>query len=212
MSMRRRLDPEARQEEILRAAIRAFESQPYEQVQLEDIARDAGASRALINHYFGGKRGLFVAVVREMVARAAGGIRANRELGELTTEQMVATNTSAMLDLIEADRAAVLTFFRGGPAGGDPELAALHDELRDRTVERILANHLGDGPIPPAAHHAMRAGIGLIERALLDWAEERGPEPRGDSGDHRQRHPRRCRAGGPGGRGGRAQLKPLGGR
>ncbi len=173
--MRRRLDPETRRREILRAARLAFESRPYDEVQLEEIAAEAGASRALINHYFGDKRGLYVAVVREMVARVAAGIRPAEELAQLSTEEMVAANTRALLDLIEADRPATLMLLGGGPAGGDPELEELRDELRDQAADRILANHLGGRPITPAAHAAMRAGMALIERAVRDWVEERGP-------------------------------------
>jgi AcrR family transcriptional regulator len=67
--VRRRLEAEVRRKEILRAASRAFASRPYDAVHIDAIARDAGASWALINHYFGDKRGLFLAVAREIVAR-----------------------------------------------------------------------------------------------------------------------------------------------
>src|SRR5215204_48528 len=164
--MRRRLDPEVRRSEILRAATRAFATRPYDNVHVDAIARDADASRALINHYFGDKRGLFLAVAREIVARTPSVVRADLDL---TVEDMVAANTDAWLDLIEANRETFLMFLGAGPIGRDPELEALQDELRDHMSDRILANHLGTTDIPPAAHLAMRAATGLMERAARDW-------------------------------------------
>lgn len=172
--MRRRLDPEERRQEILRAATRAFATQPYDEVQVADVAGAAGASRALVNHYFGDKRGLYLAVARQMVERIPAVVR--RDL-EGTPEEMVAANTAAWLDLIEAGPQAFLSFMKGGPVG-DPRLAEFRDELRDRMARRMLANHLGTGEIPEPALAAMRAELGLIEQAVSDWLSGRGGDRR----------------------------------
>ena len=169
--MRRRLRPEVRRTEILRAALRAFASRPYDDVRIDAIARDAGASRALINHYFGDKRGLFLAIAREIVARTPAVVRTDLDL---EVEDMVAANTDAWLDLIEANRQTYLMFLGAGAIGHDPEFAALQDELRDRIADRILTNHLGTTAIPPAAHLTMRAATGMMELALRDWATGKG--------------------------------------
>jgi AcrR family transcriptional regulator len=169
--MRRRLHPDVRRTEILRAASRAFASRPYDDVRIDAIARETGASRALINHYFGDKRGLLLAVAREIVARTPALVRTDLDLG---VEDMVAANTNAWLDLVEANRETFLMFLGAGAIGRDPELQALQDELRDRVADRILTNHLGTTDIPPAAHLTMRAATGMIELALRDWATGRG--------------------------------------
>jgi AcrR family transcriptional regulator len=169
--MRRRLDPDVRRKEILAVATRAFATRPYDDVQVDAIAREADASRALVNHYFGDKRGLFLAVARDIVARMPSVVRTDLDL---SVEEMVAANTDAWLDLIEANRETSLMFLGAGPIGRDPELDALQDELRDRLADRILANHLGTTDISPAAHLTMRAATGMMELALRDWATGRG--------------------------------------
>jgi len=169
--LRRRLDPGIRREEILKAATRAFATRPYDDVHIEAIARDADASRALINHYFGDKRGLFLAVARKIVARTPSVVRTDLDL---SVEDMVAANTDAWLDLLDASRETSLMFLGAGPISRDPDLEALQDELRDRMADRILANHLGTTDIPPAAQLTMRAATGLMERAARDWATGRG--------------------------------------
>ncbi len=169
--MRRRLQPEERRSEILAAATRAFASQRFADVQVDAIAREAGASRGLINHYFGDKRGLFVAVAREILTRATTVVRTDLDLDG---EQMIARNTGALLDLLDANRDLTLIFLGSGAVGRDDELEALVDELRDRLAERMLRNHLGPGPIPASARRAMRAATGMLELAIRDWLAGRG--------------------------------------
>jgi AcrR family transcriptional regulator len=112
-----------------------------------------------------------VAVAREIVTRTPRVVRTDLDLG---VEDMVAANTDAWLDLIEANRETSLIFLGAGPIGRDAELEALQDELRDRLADRILTNHLGTTEIPPAAHHTMRAATGMMELALRDWATGKG--------------------------------------
>ncbi len=165
------MDPDARRDEILRAAVRAFATRPYAGVHVADVAREANASRALVNHYFGDKRGLFLAAVRDIVARTPSIVAGQRGL---TVEQMVDANTSAWLDLVQSGREASMLFLGGIVPGHDPELDALQDELRDQLAERILRNHLGAGELPPAALLTMRAATGLMERAARDWIDGKG--------------------------------------
>lgn len=169
--MRRRLIPEERRKEILDVAARAFSAQPYEQVHVDAIAREAGASRALVNHYFGDKRGLFLAVARTIVERVPATVRT--DLTDLDPEQMVEANTAAWLDAVESGNATFIAFAGGGPIGRDPELEALQDELRDRIARRMLSNHLGTTEIPGPALFTMRAALGMMERAIVDWINGR---------------------------------------
>jgi hypothetical protein len=92
----------------------------------------------------------------------------------MSVDEMVSVNTDAWLTLIADNRDAAMLFLGASALSGDPEFDRLQDELRDRIVERILRNHLGDAEIPPPARTTMRAATGLIERALRDWATGRG--------------------------------------
>lgn len=169
--MRRRLTPEERRKEILDAAARAFSGQAYEQVHIDAIAREADASRALVNHYFGDKRGLFLAVARRIVESVPATVRT--DLTDLDPEQMVEANTTAWLDSVESGNATFIAFAGGGPIGRDPELEALQDELRDRIARRMLSNHLGTTDVPASALFTMRAALGMMERAIVDWINGR---------------------------------------
>jgi TetR/AcrR family transcriptional regulator len=61
-----------RQDEILRAALRAFAQGGYEGTNLRRIAADADVDVALIAHHFGSKLGLWKAVVDRLATRLSG--------------------------------------------------------------------------------------------------------------------------------------------
>lgn len=52
---RRRLNPDSRQSEILRAALTLFADRAADQVSVEEVAAAAGTSPAFVHHYFGSR-------------------------------------------------------------------------------------------------------------------------------------------------------------
>jgi len=54
--------------ELLRAARELFLKRDFKAVSLREIAASAGVNGAMINYYFGGKRGLYLAMVDEVFA------------------------------------------------------------------------------------------------------------------------------------------------
>lgn len=64
---RRRMVPDERREQILACARRVFGEKSYSEVSLAEVATMAGVARGLLNHYFGGKRGLYLEVLRSML-------------------------------------------------------------------------------------------------------------------------------------------------
>lgn len=163
-STRRRLDPDARRAEIVAAATSVFARTPYETVTIADIARESGASRSLILHYFEDKAGVFTAATEAFAERASQQISTDHAL---TPEAMAAANIDAILVFCAAHRETVLALVPGGSAG--PGLQKLIDQLRDRVVDRMLLNHVGTTTVPPYVRFALRAYTGLFAVALGDW-------------------------------------------
>lgn len=65
-----RYTPERRQE-IVEAAAGLFLSHGYEEVSIDDVVARVGGSKGTIYSWFGGKTGLFEAVIREFCARTS---------------------------------------------------------------------------------------------------------------------------------------------
>ena len=57
-------DPAATREALLRAGAEMFAEAGYDGVRVEALAERSGVNKAMINYHFGGKRQLYVAVIR----------------------------------------------------------------------------------------------------------------------------------------------------
>jgi AcrR family transcriptional regulator len=171
---RRRLDPEVRRAEIVGAATRVFARTPYESVTIADIARESGASRSLILHYFEDKAGVFTAAIEAFVSRAAQHLRTMHSSHPAGRQAMMAANIEAVLSFSAAHRETVLALVPPGPSG--PGLQRLIDELRDRIVNTMLMNNLGTTDVPVHVRFALRAYTGLFSVALGDWLRTGEPD------------------------------------
>ena len=161
-----RLAPDVRRTEILAAARRVFGARSYGRVSITAIAREAGVSRALVTHYFGDKRELFLATLRE--SGALDGLMPRTDL-ELPIEETVARNVEAWLDFMAAHRELVFAMTSVAALDRDPEVTQAIDDLRDATVDRMLVNHFGAGEAPPAVRFLLRAYTGMAQVAVADW-------------------------------------------
>jgi AcrR family transcriptional regulator len=89
----RRRDAEATRAAILDAAKKQFARLGYDGAFLRDIAVEAGVDAALINRYFGGKEGLFAAVLKESI-RADRFSESDRRGFGLDFAKMIATQSA----------------------------------------------------------------------------------------------------------------------
>jgi len=64
-------DPEATRRALLDAAAALFPEMGFNGVSVEDVAERAGVNKALISYHFGGKRGLYVAVLESAFSEMA---------------------------------------------------------------------------------------------------------------------------------------------
>jgi AcrR family transcriptional regulator len=174
----RRLEPDERRDQILAAAVRHFGERPYPEVGVKEIAADAGVARALVNHYFGTKRELYLAAGRAMMfvpplthESCPGGTRIER----------VEAVIGWLLGIVEAHGHSWLAMAGAGGPGADPEVQALLDEADDLAADRVLEIVEFDGtPKQRAAARAAVRGFGgmvkatgreLIERKSMTSAQ-----------------------------------------
>jgi AcrR family transcriptional regulator len=73
---REKRDPEATRRALLRAGAELFSERGFDGVPTEDIAERAGVNKALISYHFGGKRGLYVAILQSTFASMADRLKA----------------------------------------------------------------------------------------------------------------------------------------
>lgn len=166
--MSSRLTVDARRAQLLDLGLTLFSTRAYDDVSIDEIAREAGISKGLLYHYFGGKKAFYVAVV----ALAAGHLlQAVAPSVALPRPERARVGLGAYFDFVEARAPAFSALMRGG-LGVDPEVGGIIDRTRQAIVAMILdgAGLTEPGPVFRAA---ARAWVGAVEAASLDWLEHR---------------------------------------
>lgn len=69
-SPRRRLTPEDRRAELLDFGTQLFGERHYDDVRMDEVAEQAGVSRALLYRYFPDKRSFYTAVMQAEIRQA----------------------------------------------------------------------------------------------------------------------------------------------
>ena len=166
-----RLDNDARRAQLLLLARKAFSDRSYDDVSIDDLAREAKISKGLLYHYFPTKRDLYVAGLREIAAELVE--RVSAVPTNLPPAERVRAGLDAYLDHISQHARAFVSLMRGG-IGSDPEVAAVVEGVRRRLSDRFLEG----SPFKPMLEGkprfevAVRGWIGFVEHATIDWCTE----------------------------------------
>lgn len=153
--------------------MKLFATRPYDEIRIEQIAKQASVSRGLLYHYFPTKRDFYVEVVGAAVAQVAELTEPDAELPPL---ERLRAAVDAYLNYAEQHSHAVLTT-HGAGIGSDVEVRAIIDEGQHRQALRILeqvAEGAGDPEeLPPILYEAVRGWLGLLVTMTVGWLERR---------------------------------------
>ncbi len=163
-----RLDNDERRAQLLQLARKAFSDRSYDEVSIDDLAREAKISKGLLYHYFPTKRDLYVAGLREIAEELVQ--RVSNIPTDLPPIDRVRHGLDAYLDHVSQHSRAFVSLMRGG-IGSDPEVAAVVEGVRERLADHFLE----ETPLASAFAKnvrfqiALRGWIGFVEGASIDW-------------------------------------------
>ncbi len=144
-----------------------FGERPYAAVSTAELAQRAGVARGLINHYFGNKRDLYLAVVRRMVTLP--------KLDDMivptgTERERVDASVHWLLDTIAEHGSTWVKVTSHEGVGDDPEVQQILDQADDAAAERLLLMiGLADSARSAALRAMVRAYGGLVKVAGREW-------------------------------------------
>jgi AcrR family transcriptional regulator len=161
----RRLEPDARREQILDCAVRLFGERPYAAVSTTDIAREAGVARGLLNHYFGTKRDLYLEVVRKLVV-LPDLTDATATTGPLRTR--VQRSVEWFLDVVSVHARTFVAVTGAEGVGDDPEIERILAAADDAAARKVL-DTVGLSADVPEHRAVIRAYGGLVKAAIKEW-------------------------------------------
>lgn len=182
----RRLRPrgEARRVQILEAATRVFLENGYGGATIDLVVMQAGASKASIYSFFGGKEGLFAAIVDQCVdnlmqafltidATDADIPTALAQIGRRYLEITLAPDVVGIYRLVLAEGARVPeiahAFYRRGPDRLTDHLAEIFQRWQTRGLVKL------DDPALMASQFLDAAGSDLQLRAVAGVAPDKLP-------------------------------------
>ena len=163
-----RLDTDERRAQLLALARAAFSDRAYDDVSVDDLARDAGISKGLLYHYFPTKRDLYVAALRQIADELVTAITAVPL--ELPPIERVRAGVDAYLAHVSRHARPFVALMRGG-IGSDPQVAAVIEGVRERLFDRFLAGSPFAALLKGDARFelAVRGWLGFVEAASIDW-------------------------------------------
>jgi AcrR family transcriptional regulator len=166
---RRRLSVDERREELIDAALQLFSARSPEDISIDDVAAAAGASRALVYHYFGGKYELYIAALGSAAKKLSVLLEPPTEGKPLDRLRI---SLKRYFDFVESHAAGYTALLRGGPADRSGEAGEIVDGIRRLLLDRIL-HSLDVGDPPPVLRITLRSWMAVVETAGLDWLENR---------------------------------------
>lgn len=158
---RTRLDPATRREQILVAAGTVFAGRDPADVTFEEIATEAGVSRALVYNYFGDKGGLIAAVYLRSVERLDRALDAALDRAHPPAERLRQV-IICYLDFARCHTGAWSLI--GSSEGAVPPVV---QEARQRRYRRMAEAWGGS----PEAQVLARGLVGFLEGASLQWVD-----------------------------------------
>jgi AcrR family transcriptional regulator len=166
---RRRLTGEERRTGILDAALTAFSQSGYHSASIDDIAREAGVSKALIYDHFASKQELYADLIarnaRELTQRLAAAM-VGLELE--SSAARLAAGLDAFFAFVEERRDAWRMLFRDA---ADPETAAVLDRMLEQVTAEVTVLISQDPSAPGLDSGEDRRGLRLLAEMLVGGAQ-----------------------------------------
>jgi len=171
-----RLENDERRAQLLALGREAFSNHSYDEVSIDELAKKAKLSKGLFYYYFPTKRDLYIAGLTETASELSAKLVASVAAAPKDPRSRTIAGVEAYLAHVEKAGPSFVALMRGG-IGSDPQVAAVIDRVRGGVLEEFMQG----APIAqflkarPLAKIAIRAWIGMVEAASIEWLATREP-------------------------------------
>jgi AcrR family transcriptional regulator len=173
VAARRRLTAPQRRAALLDAALEVFARRGYHGASVDEIAQEAGVSKALVYEHFASKRDLHDELLSEHAGELFSRLRANALAGTTGAERLRG-GIDAFFGWVEDHRVAWRALFRDQ---ADPELAPVVNRLQSQAVSVMGAIAAEDPEAPEPVEAHARALSGAVQ-GMANWWDEHPDIPR----------------------------------
>lgn len=164
---------------VLDTALRLFNEHGYLGVRVEDIAKQAGVSRATFYKHFAEREQILAELFQRLLGTESGTADGDLPTSGSTEQQVVAVVESAAQRMLEQEQLARFVYslpvrhsalLRPGGHSTPPVFAQVTRMIEQGVVRGEVRD---DVPVDLLARHI----LGAMETALRDWAEGRVDDP-----------------------------------
>lgn len=166
---RRRLAVEDRRQELIAAALQLFSQRPAEEVTLDDVAVQAGVSRALAYRYFGGRSEIYVAALRQAADHLLALLDPPHDASPLIR---IIEAIHRMFDFAEEHDAGFQALLSGHPGAQAGVVGGIIDEVREALFSRLVEG-MGRTDVSADLRLALTTWFAGAEAAARDWLVHR---------------------------------------
>lgn len=161
-----------RRNRLLDAGLEAFGSTPYDDVAVSELARRANVAAGLPFHYFGSKRGYYLAVLGRVAEQMSDVLQPD---ASLEPRAAIRAMLQSHVRWMGGHAQHLRELIRGG-LGGDPEVRVAFDDARWDGASRLLGA-IGVRALEPGARLFVGGWIALKDEVILAWVDADEVEP-----------------------------------
>ncbi len=180
---RRRLSAEERRERILGGAMRLFAERGYPETSMDEIARTAGITAAVIYDHFPSKAALQIELLERQTDELIAYVAAALEVSPPQAGARMHAGVDAFFRFVEEHPFAWRMLFRDPPS--DPEVAAAYRRLSQQGtagitgfIQAAAGDALADYPDPHQAAEMFAEQVRSAQNGLAAWWYEHRDVPR----------------------------------
>ncbi|MGH8889001.1 MAG: TetR/AcrR family transcriptional regulator [Acidothermaceae bacterium] len=174
---RARMSGPRRREQLLDVGRTLFAERGFDAASVEEVANRAGVSKPVVYTHFGGKEGLYTAVVDREMTRLLQMLGDTLEGGGVHPRELLEQAARAFLDYVEQYTDGFLILARGSGVGSSSgTLTTLLDRVAERVGEILRSGFAARGFDESLAPMYAQMLVGMVAYTGQWWLDVRTPD------------------------------------
>lgn len=171
---RQRMTGAQRRDQLISVGRAAFAERGYEGTSVEEIASRADVSKPVVYEHFGGKEGLYRAVVEQEMEKLKGSI--TDAIQEGRWRERIERGVLALLTYVEEDTDGFIILAHGQLPGGSRTYSTVLNEVTAQVSYLLAIAFRHRGLDEDSATLYGQALVGTVSNTALWWLDERSPD------------------------------------